>query len=81
MRGTQERGSAVAKDEFPSSCAERLEASLDDMNDDSAHAASSNTTVERTHAILAEICLFPDPGLQKCFQVYELRLLRAVGNL
>lgn len=80
MRGTQERGSAVAKDEFPSSCDERLEASLEDMNDDSAHAASSNATEERTHAILAEKCLFPDPSLQKCINVYEVFLLPAAGG-
>jgi hypothetical protein len=48
MRGTQEGDRAVAKDEFPSSFDEKLEASLEDMNDDSAHAAPSNTTGERT---------------------------------
>jgi len=34
IHGTQKRGTTVVKDEFPSSCDERLEASLEDMNDD-----------------------------------------------
>ena len=34
MHGTQERGTAVVNDEFPSSHDESLEASLEDMNDD-----------------------------------------------
>jgi hypothetical protein len=59
----------------------KLEASLEDMNDDLARATSSNTTEERIDSNLAKKCLFPDPGLQKCFQVYEIRLLRAVEDL
>jgi hypothetical protein len=78
VHGTQEIGTAVVNDEFPSSCDERLEASLEDMNDDCRLTPHHLTLLQNElNALLAEKCLFPDPGLWKCFQVYEVCLLRA----